>query len=162
VWGPLVCNSAGSEVSASDNNNFFQAFPVGSWQGIISIVAIIVVFLLCVVMIIYACWRCRRKQTTEHPQTINMATLPPYTPQGDFVFPGQYQNPPPDPDAGDPFAADKTHVSLESANSIQEAAEKVRQDQQAAFDRLSRASEEGKHDGNGIPGFGGVSRVTVT
>jgi hypothetical protein len=165
MWGTLTCNSKSQAATSTVvTNTFFESFPIDSWQGIISIVAIIAVFVLCVLMILYVCVRYRRKQEAA-TSAIAMTALPPYTAQGDFVFPDA--NPPHDPNAGDPFAADKAPTNQSdhaSQASLEAAAEKVRKEQAAAYEEAQRASrdvDDGKHQA-GSPGYGGVSRLTVT
>jgi len=172
AWGTLVCNTEGQkETGGASTNNFFSTFPVDSWQGIISIVAIALVFVLCVLMIIYAISRHKKKSHADN-NAIAMTVLPPYTDQGDFVFPDG--NPPPQDDHADPFAADKAepvpfqppvNEQAQAQAAAVAAAEKVRQDQIAAYEQAQKSrgsrSEEGKHEAGNV-GYGGVSRITVT
>lgn len=159
VWGDLVCNSEMSSSAGVTNNNFFSSFPIDSWQGIVTIIAICAVALLLVLCIFYACIRCRRKRQADQGGTIAMTVVPPYTEAGDYVFPDANSSP-----AEDPFAVEKRHVDpTDQAAEQQAAVEKVRQDQEAAFEQIqkSRASrDDGKHEES--PGYGGISRLTVT
>jgi len=104
---------------------------------------------------------------------IPMTAVPPYSEQGDFVFPDQ--NSSQDSNAGDPFAAEKTTVTpyqpaqdipyQPAQDSAVAAAEKVRQDQLAAYEQHQKSrpsTDDSKHGVAGSPGYGGISRLTVT
>jgi len=89
-----------------------------------------------------------------------MTALPPYSEHaGDYVFP---DTPPPNANIGDPFAADKPTPAATPmfAGDHEAAAEKVRQDQIRAYQQAQ--ADDAKYDASPSPGYGGVSRVTVT